>query len=80
MYTLCSTFENNIGNTGIFTVTHLPLLFNGTTKFIGNTGTVLKVKYYQFNQSVRLTHNNIANIASHAFIMDFVIDFWLLEE
>ena len=40
----CSTFENNRGNNGIFTVTHFPLTFNGTTKFIGNVGTdALKV-------------------------------------
>ena len=37
-YLICSTFENNIGNNGILTVTHFPLTFNGTTKFIGNKG------------------------------------------
>ena len=42
----CSTFENNSGNNGIFTVTHFPLIFNGTTKFIGNIGTdALKVHF-----------------------------------
>ena len=46
LHVCCSTFENNSGNNGIFTITHLPLTFNGTTKFIGNTGSdALKVVF-----------------------------------
>ena len=42
-YSLYSTFKSNSGINGVFTTTYFPITFNGTTKFIDNTGTDLKV-------------------------------------
>ena len=45
----CSTFKENQGNNGIFTVAYAPVSFNGTTKFIGSRGTdSLKVGSWQW--------------------------------
>ena len=33
-----SSFKENDGNNGIFIIAYTPLLFGGTTQFIGNNG------------------------------------------
>ena len=37
-FPICSSFKENDGNNGIFIIAYTPLLFGGTTQFIGNNG------------------------------------------
>ena len=37
-YSTNSSFKENDGNNGIFIIAYTPLLFGGTTRFIGNRG------------------------------------------
>ena len=61
---VCSTFEENIGNNGIFTVAYSPLSFDGTNKFIRNRGT----------DSLRVSWHNVATVHTrmHAHTLSFL--------
>ena len=46
IYFICSIFEQNNGKNGIVSIAYTPVLFTGTNRFIGNTGTdSLKVSF-----------------------------------